>query len=147
MNYVNQFLSNRTSMACLTAWFLAQFIKIIIELIIYKKLDFRRIMGSGGMPSSHSSLVCCMAASVGKYVGLDQPLFAVAAVMAFIVMYDALNVRRAAGEQAKVLNYMMLNWKDLKPEMFSNELKELLGHTPIQVFVGALMGITIGILF
>lgn len=134
-------------MACLTAWFLAQFIKIIIELILYKKLDLRRIMGSGGMPSSHSSLVCCMATSIGKYVGLDQPLFSAAAVLAFIVMYDALNVRRAAGEQAKVLNYMMLNWKDLKPEMFSNELKELLGHTPIQVFVGAVMGITIGILF
>ena len=134
-------------MACLTAWFLAQFIKIIIELILYKKLDLHRIMGSGGMPSSHSSLVCCMATSIGKYVGLDQPLFSVAAVLAFIVMYDALNVRRAAGEQAKVLNYMMLNWKDLKPEMFSNELKELLGHTPIQVFVGAVMGITIGILF
>ncbi len=134
-------------MACLTAWFLAQFIKIIIELILYKKLDLHRIMGSGGMPSSHSSLVCCMATSIGKYVGLDQPLFSAAAVLAFIVMYDALNVRRAAGEQAKVLNYMMLNWKDLKPEMFSNELKELLGHTPIQVFVGAVMGITIGILF
>ena len=147
MYYVNQFLSNKTSMACLTAWFLAQFIKIIIELILYKKLDLHRIMGSGGMPSSHSSLVCCMATSIGKYVGLDQPLFSAAAVLAFIVMYDALNVRRAAGEQAKVLNYMMLNWKDLKPEMFSNELKELLGHTPIQVFVGAVMGITIGILF
>lgn len=147
MYYVNQFLSNKTAMACIVAWFLAQFIKIIIELILYKKLDLRRIMGSGGMPSSHSALVCCMATSVGKYVGLDQPLFAVATALAFIVMYDALNVRRAAGEQAKVLNYIMLNWKDLKPEMFSKELKELLGHTPIQVFVGGLMGITIGIIF
>lgn len=134
-------------MACVIAWFTAQIIKIIIELILYKKLDLSRIMGSGGMPSSHSSLVCCLATSVGKYVGLDQPLFAVATALAFIVMYDALNVRRAAGEQAKVLNYIMLNWKELKPEMFGKELKELLGHTPIQVFVGALMGITIGIIF
>ncbi len=132
-------------MACLLAWFLAQFIKIIIELFVYKRLDFHRIMGSGGMPSSHSSLVCCLAVSVGRQVGLDQPLFAVAVVFAFIVMYDALNVRRAAGEQARVLNYMMLNWKDMKPEMFGKELKELLGHTPIQVVAGAAMGIAIGL--
>ncbi len=146
MYYVNQLFSNRTVIACLTAWFLAQTLKIIIELILYKKLDLHRIMGSGGMPSSHSSLVCCMAVSVGKYAGLDSTIFAVAMVTAFIVMYDALNVRRAAGEQAKVLNYMMLNWKDMKPEMFGKELKELLGHTPIQVFVGGVMGIAIGIL-
>lgn len=147
MNYVNQFLSNRTLLACLVAWFSAQLIKIIIELIVDKKLDFTRLMGSGGMPSSHSSLVCCLTVSVGKYCGLDSGAFTVALVMAFVVMYDASNVRRAAGEQAKILNYMMNHWKDMKPEMFNRNLKELLGHTPVQVFMGALLGIVMGIIF
>ena len=78
--------------------------------------------------------------------GFSSPLFAIAAVIAIVVMYDAANVRKAAGEQAKILNYMMDHWSEMKPELFGKELKELLGHTPMQVIMGALLGVAIGLL-
>ncbi len=128
------------------AFLTAQVLKVIIVLIRYRKIDFRRLIGSGGMPSSHSSTVCAMASSVGKLYGMDSGLFAVAAVTAGVVMFDASNVRRAAGEQAKILNYIMENWGHQKPEFVVRELKELLGHTPFEVFVGAALGIAMGVL-
>jgi hypothetical protein len=133
--------------ASLAAFFIAQILKVIIVLIGYKKLDFRRLIGSGGMPSSHSATVCAMAASVGKHevYGVGSGLFAVAVVIALVVMFDASNVRRAAGEQAKILNYMMDNWEDKKPEFMVKELKELLGHTPVEVIVGAALGVFVGV--
>mgnify|MGYP005776514345 FL=1 len=76
--------------------------------------------------------------------GWSSALFAIAAVLAIVVMYDASHVRKAAGEQAKILNYMMEHWTEMKPELFGKELKELLGHTPIQVFAGAVLGVAIG---
>ena len=130
----------------LIAFLFAQILKVIIVLVIYRKLDFRRLVGSGGMPSSHSATVCAMAASVGKLYGMESGLFAIAAVTAVVVMFDASNVRRAAGEQAKILNYIMDNWGYQKPEFVAKELKELLGHTPFEVFVGAALGIALGIL-
>lgn len=102
------------------------------------------MLSSGGMPSSHSSFVCACASSVAYLYGWSSPLFAIAAVVAVVVMYDASNVRRAAGEQAKILNYIMEHWTEMKPAMFGQELKELLGHTPLQVLMGALLGIGIG---
>ena len=77
--------------------------------------------------------------------GWSSPLFAIAAVVAIVVMYDASHVRKAAGEQAKILNYIMAHWKEMKPEFFGKELKELLGHTPFQVLMGALLGIAVGL--
>lgn len=130
----------------LIAFAVAQVLKVIIVLIIYRKFDFRRLVGSGGMPSSHSATVCAMAASAGKMYGIDSGYFAVAAVTAAVVMFDASNVRRAAGEQAKILNYIMENWGHAKPEFVVKELKELLGHTPFEVIVGAALGISLGIL-
>jgi hypothetical protein len=131
--------------ASLIAFFTAQILKVIIVLIVYKKLDFSRLVGSGGMPSSHSATVCAMAASVGKVYGTGGGLFAIAAVTALVVMFDASNVRRATGEQAKILNYIMENWGHKKPEFVVKELKELLGHTPVEVFVGAALGIFLGV--
>lgn len=96
------------------------------------------------MPSSHSAFVCACASATGNLYGWSRP-FALAAVLAIVVMYDAANVRKAAGEQAKILNYMMEHWMEMKPELFGKELKEFLGHTPVQVIAGAVLGIVIGL--
>ena len=126
------------------AWAIAQILKFIVVLISEGRMNWRSMLSSGGMPSSHSSFVCACASSVAYLYGWSSPLFAIAAVVAVVVMYDASNVRRAAGEQAKILNYIMEHWTEMKPAMFGQELKELLGHTPLQVLMGALLGIGIG---
>lgn len=129
----------------IAAWFIAQVLKVIINLVVMRKVDLHLLMSSGGMPSSHSALVCACATSLGMLYGLNSPAFAVAVVMALVVMYDACNVRRAAGEQAKILNYIIDHWTEMSPAMMGQELKELLGHTPLQVLMGALLGIAVGI--
>ena len=127
------------------AWATAQVLKVIVVLIQYKKLDWQLIFSSGGMPRSHSALVCACASSTGMSCGWSSPVFAVATIFSFVVMYDAANVRHAAGEQAKILNYIMEHWTQFRPEFFVDDLKELLGHTPLQVFFGALLGLIIGV--
>lgn len=97
------------------------------------------------MPSSHSALVCGAAVSCGMSAGFDSAVFAISVVMAFIVMYDAAHVCRETGEQAKVLNYILHNWEQFKPENFERDLKELIGHTPLQVAVGSVLGIVVGL--
>lgn len=126
------------------AWAVAQILKVVVVLLQKHRLDWRYVVSSGGMPSSHSAFVCACASATGQLYGFSSPLFALAAVLAIVVMYDASNVRRAAGEQAKILNYMMDHWMGMSPALFGKELKELLGHTPVQVFAGALLGIAIG---
>lgn len=126
------------------AWAAAQVLKFIIIFAMEHRMDWERMWSSGGMPSSHSAFVCSCAAAIAQLYGVESAPFAVAAVLAAVVMYDASNVRRAAGEQAKILNYIMEQWADLKPEFFTKQLKELLGHTPLQVLMGALLGIAIG---
>ncbi len=127
------------------AWAVAQALKVVVVLVQRHKLDWRFILSGGGMPSSHSAFVCACAASTGNLYGWSTPLFAVAVVLAVVVMYDAANVRRAAGQQARILNYIMDHWNEMPPELFGQKLKELLGHTPLQVFFGALLGIAIGL--
>ena len=144
-NAVEFLTGNHILNVSICAFFVAQVLKVILVLILHKKLDFRRIIGSGGMPSSHSATVCALAASVGKVEGLESPFFAIATITAIVVMYDASNVRRAAGEQAKILNYIMDHWDEKTPDFFTKELKELLGHTPFQVACGAAIGIAMGI--
>lgn len=126
------------------AWAAAQLIKLVVTRVTEGGWNWRHILSSGGMPSSHSACVCALAASTAYLYGWSSPLFAIAAVLAVVVMYDAANVRRAAGEQAKRLNYIMETLPQLNPEEFSRHLKELLGHTPIQVFMGAALGIGVG---
>jgi hypothetical protein len=126
------------------AWAIAQVLKFLISLVVYRKFDLKYLTTGGGMPSSHSALVCACAISTGASVGFDSPVFAVATVVAFIVMYDAAHVRKETGEQAKILNYMMQNWAEGKPDLFSEDLKELIGHTPFQVAMGALLGVAVG---
>lgn len=127
------------------AWAVAQILKVIVVFVRCGKLDWHLILSGGGMPSSHSAFVCACASCTGHTCGWSSPMFALAASFAFIVMYDAANVRHAAGEQAKILNYIMENWSELRPEFFVKNLKELLGHTPLQVFFGALLGLAIGL--
>ena len=128
----------------IAAWAVAQVAKLLIATAVYRKFDITYLTTGGGMPSSHSALVCATAVSCGMRAGFDSPIFAVAAVVAFIVMYDAAHVRRETGEQAKVLNYLLNHLDQISPELAGQALQELLGHTPLQVFMGALLGITVG---
>ena len=143
-NAVGVLTGNLVLNLSILAWAAAQLLKFLRVLMVERRIDWHYLLTSGGMPSSHSSAVCACAASIGYLYGTASPLFAIAAVMAVVVMYDASNVRRAAGEQAKVLNYIMENWNQMKPALFGKELKELLGHTPLQVCMGALLGIAVG---
>ena len=127
------------------AWATAQVLKLLISIAVYRKFDINYLITGGGMPSSHSALVCAAAVSCGISSGFDSTVFAVAAVLAFIVMYDAAHVRRETGEQSKVLNYIMHNLADSRPEDFERELIELIGDTPNQVAVGGILGAIIGL--
>lgn len=134
-------LQNTPLWAAIIAWAAAQGIKIILTLIVDKRFDASRIVGTGGMPSSHSSFTMALSFSIGKYYGFDSPLFAIALIFSFVTMYDAQGIRRAAGKQAEILNMLILEHKI--PDV--DKLKELLGHTPLEVAAGALLGIVIGL--
>ncbi|MBP3436893.1 MAG: divergent PAP2 family protein [Clostridia bacterium] len=134
--------------ASLLAWFIAQLLKILITAIQDKKFDFVKFWSSGGMPSSHSSTVCALATACAYVYGHVSPYFAISAILAVVVMYDAAGVRRAVGEQAKVLNFInATSVEDGEPGIMQKALKELIGHTPLQVVFGALLGILMGIFY
>ena len=131
-------------MTALMGWLVAQILKIVI--VTDKKLDFKRIIASGGMPSSHASFVMSLTMSVGFTQGFDSIAFAISFVLAFIVMYDASGVRRAAGQQASILNKIVDDVMKADYSQTPKKLKELLGHTPIEVFAGAIVGAIIAII-
>lgn len=143
MIIVNQIINNKCIWLPILLWFLIQTFKVIVDLIINKKLNVKRILGAGGMPSSHSAIVCSLAVCIGREYGFDSGIFAFSVIMAFVVMYDAAGVRRAAGKQARILN-KILETPGLTTKEVQEKLIETLGHTPIQVFVGALIGIIAG---
>lgn len=124
------------------AWFTVQIFKLLSDTIIHRRINFRRFVETGGMPSSHSAVVTSLMTAIGLSEGFNSPIFAISFVFSFIVMYDAAGVRRAAGKQASILN-QLINSKQVKVDT-NEKLKELLGHTPIQVFVGAIYGIVVG---
>lgn len=126
-------------------WFGIQLFKFIYDLVKSKKFNFKRLMQAGGMPSSHSGVVISLTTMIGKNVGINSPLFAVALIFSFIVMYDAAGVRRAAGKQAKLLN-KIVETPGLTCLQVSERLVEVLGHTPVQVIVGAAIGVIVGLL-
>jgi hypothetical protein len=130
----------------LLMWFGIQLFKVIYDLVTTKKFNFKRILGAGGMPSSHSAVVTSLATLIGKYEGVTTPIFAVAVIFSFVVMYDAAGVRRAAGKQATLLN-KLVETPGLSGVQVGEKLVEVLGHTPTQVFVGALIGIIAGLIF
>lgn len=140
------FIQNKYIYVPLLSWFGIQTFKVIYDLVTTKKFNFKRILGAGGMPSSHSAVVVSLATLVGKEYGLDSAIFSIALIFAFVVMYDAAGVRRAAGKQAKLLN-KIVETPGLTGVQVSEKLVEVLGHTPLQVFVGALIGVILGMIF
>ena len=144
MIYLQQFFSNKIIGISALAWFVAQVIKIILDLIRTKSLDWRLITSSDGMPSSHSSFVTSLATSIGITQGFDSPMFAITFVLCMVVMYDAAGVRRAAGKQAAAINDIADILENYGFRM-DESLKELLGHTPVEVAAGALLGIGLSI--
>ena len=139
MNNLLEIIQNKYIYMPILMWFFSQLFKVIYDFITTKKLNFKRMLGAGGMPSSHSVMVMTLATMVGKAEGVDSTIFAV------IVMYDACGVRRAAGKQAEVLNKIIDTPKFTGLQM-SERLIEVLGHTPIQVLVGAIIGIIVGLI-
>lgn len=144
MSFLEAVFSNNAITVPVLAWLMAQVIKVISRLLVERKLDFTLFVSSGGMPSSHSSFTVSLAVVIGRIYGWDSGLFGLAAAFALIVMYDAAGVRRAAGRQAKVLNKLVHTHMDRIE--FEGKLKELLGHTPLEVLMGALLGIVMGLL-
>lgn len=136
---------NKILLIAVVAWAVAQVLKLLISVAVYHTLDITYLFTGGGMPSSHSALVCACAVSTAFEAGLNSPVFAVSAVLAFIVMYDAAHVRLETGKQARVLNLLIRSLGVSKPEEFEEDLKELIGHTPLQVAVGAVLGAAIGV--
>lgn len=136
------------------SWFLAQFIKTVLVLLTTGKLKLERMFGSGGMPSAHSACVCALAISTCRKVGFSSVEFAITFVLACVVMYDALNVRRQAGEHAKAINIVVDHINDNDNDDNTDdsalgrikELKESLGHKPMEVLAGALLGIIISMI-
>ncbi|OPJ56950.1 divergent PAP2 family protein [Alkalithermobacter paradoxus] len=144
MVFIDEISRNEVFIACITAWFVAQLLKVILTLIFENRVDVSRFVGSGGMPSSHSSIVTSLTTAVGLKRGYSSVEFAISLVLALIVMYDAAGVRRAVGKQAQILNTMIEDIHAHKKDVFTEErLKELVGHTPIEVLAGALLGIII----
>lgn len=159
---IQQFMGNYIIRLGFLSWAAAQVIKTLLTLIQIREFRMERLFGAGGMPSSHSAMVCSISVGMAKLYGLSSPMFGLSMAFAAIVMYDAMGVRRSAGEQAKVLNRVIFSFKDMgrlfdslneeieeemqnNMEMVANhaDLKEYLGHTPLQVLSGAVLGILI----
>ncbi len=145
MEDIQKLVTNKYLYVPLLLWFCIQVFKVICDLVKTKKFNFKRIMGAGGMPSSHTAVVTSLAMLVGKSEGFDSAMFAVALVFAMVVMYDAAGVRRAAGKQAHLLN-KIIETPGLTGVEVQERLVEVLGHTPLQVIIGAIIGITVGLL-
>lgn len=144
MEIVKEITENTVLWTAILGWFAAQVIKFILVLITTRDLDFRRLIGSGGMPSSHSAIVSSLSVAVGLSRGFSSVEFAICTIIAFVVMYDASGVRRAAGQHARILNELIKGKNDL--ETSGKLLKELLGHSPVEVFAGAVLGIAVAVL-
>ena len=139
-------LENKVLIIAVITWFIAQASKVITVLITKRRFDFAPLLSSGGMPSAHSAMVTSLATAVGKYDGWSSSIFGLAAVFALVVMYDAAGVRRAAGKQAELLNQIVDHIYHHRRDRTQEKLKELLGHTPVEVVAGAILGIGLGLL-
>lgn len=144
MNFLTELFQNTILLSAVAGWLIAQILKTFIHLFFTKKFVAERLVGSGGMPSSHSATVCALCTSTGYFYGVSSFEFALTFILALIVMYDAMGVRRETGIQAKVLNEMLKIFEDMGSDMApQDKLKEFVGHTPLQVLIGALLGIAI----
>lgn len=147
MEFITELLHNRIFVSAALGWMVAQVLKTIIHMILTKQFVAERMVGSGGMPSSHSATVCALATATGMECGAGSPEFAITIMLAIIVMYDAMGVRRETGKQGRVLNEILEIFtnmgKEISPE---KRLKEFVGHTPLQVLMGAILGIAIAVI-
>lgn len=142
MTFFQEIISNQVLMCAVVAWTVAQVLKTIIDVALNHSFNAERLVGSGGMPSSHSATVCALVTSTGMKYGVGSFEFAISFVLAMIVMYDAIGVRQETGKQAKVLNSLLFeNLLKLDSVVLQEKLKEYVGHTPIQVAAGAILGI------
>ena len=130
----------------LLAWFLAQLIKVVLDLALLGKMEWQRFFSSGGMPSSHSALVVAATTAIGMRDGFGGTVFALAVILSAVVMYDACNVRRSAGDTARLVNKLLEHMEKLTAEDLAGNLREVMGHTPLQVLMGALLGLGVGLL-
>ena len=147
MDGVSDIFHNQVLVVAVLACLTAQGLKVVIELIRDRKINFRYLVTTGGMPSAHSALVGALATAIGQSMGWSSPDFAIACLFAVIVMYDAAGVRQAAGRQAKLLNQITEELFQDGHNFNEEKLKELLGHTPFQVLVGLMLGIVISLFF
>ena len=143
---MNNILNNKFLCVPLLVWLAIQVVKFITDWIVNKKPNFKRLFGAGGMPSSHSAVVATLTTLIGQEYGVESGIFAMSCVFSAIVMYDAAGVRRAAGKQATLLNKLVENAAN-SGIVVSEKLVEVLGHTPLQVLVGAIIGILVGLLY
>ena len=144
MNFLKSFASNKIFQVAVLSWFIAQTIKVIHTLIVKRQIDFTRFVSSGGMPSSHASFVMGLTTAIGLIHGWNSTYFAISLCISLVIMYDAAGVRRAVGKQAIILNRMLEDMQHKKKKtIMEQRLKELIGHTPVEVFVGAILGIII----
>ena len=142
MNFLSNLMQNRILVSAATAWIIAQVLKTLIHTLFNKEFLAERLVGGGGMPSSHSATVCALCTATGITYGTTGFEFAVTAVFALVVMYDAIGVRQEAGKQAKVLNDMIEIFLHMGKDMdIEKQLKEFIGHTPLQVLAGAILGL------
>lgn len=139
-------LGNQVLVLSVLSWALAQLAKGIVQRVVEGTFTLEQFLASGGMPSSHSALVTCCAVTIGMLYGFDSGLFALSCLFALVVMYDACHVRKSSGEQAQMVNEMLRSIQEMKPGMTQQELKVFMGHTTLQVFFGALLGLAVGLL-
>jgi len=144
MNEIPLF-TNSVLWIAIGAWALAQFLKPLIDYLLTKKWNWALLLRAGGMPSSHSALVAAIAHSVGLNYGFDTPVFAVAVTLAIIVIYDATGVRRQSGKHAEKINAIVKDLASGRPhwQETQEQLKEVLGHTPMEAVAGTVMGVVI----
>jgi hypothetical protein len=146
MTFWEEFIGNEVLISAIVGWTVAQVAKTLIDFRMNKKFTPERLVGSGGMPSSHSATVCALTASSALVYGVGSFEFAVSFILASVVMYDATGVRQETGKQAQLLNLILdQDIFQLKGEQFEKRLKEFIGHTPLQVFVGAVLGILLAL--
>lgn len=145
--YLDELFHNTVLVSAILGWLTAQILKTLIHMAMTKRFQAERLVGSGGMPSSHSSTVCALATASGIQYGLGSFEFAIAAILAIIVMYDAIGVRRETGRQSRVLNEMIELFSHMGKDVSAEDkLREFIGHTPLQVLAGAILGIGIALL-
>ena len=143
MHNIMEIFQNKILLCAMTAWFIAQALKVPIYWVVERELNWRRWVGSGGMPSSHTALVVSLAAMIGASEGFATASFALSFALAVIVMYDAAGVRRETGTQATVINKILHDILIDGKRITEEELKELVGHTPLEVFAGAILGLIV----